>query len=113
MTLFLEFWKRYQAELEYEWDTVEFLEQEEQPRPEYEAKCIYNRKNPVTGVCMSGKLVWVVWKFAGQNYNRIIQINLDFENSIKLVALEPAMEAVYQNVTILNRFETIVTTGFF
>ncbi|XP_028280912.1 anoctamin-6 [Parambassis ranga] len=50
VTLFMEFWKRYQAELEYEWDTVEFLEQEEQPRPEYEAKCIYKRKNPITGV---------------------------------------------------------------
>uniref|UniRef100_A0AAQ5YLB3 Anoctamin n=1 Tax=Amphiprion ocellaris TaxID=80972 RepID=A0AAQ5YLB3_AMPOC len=50
VTLFLEFWKRYQAELEYEWDTVEFLEQEEPPRPEYEAKCVYERKNPVTGV---------------------------------------------------------------
>lgn len=50
MTLFLEFWKRYQAELEYEWDTVEFLEQEQPARPEYEAKCTYERKNPVTGV---------------------------------------------------------------
>uniref|UniRef100_A0A671UEA9 Anoctamin n=1 Tax=Sparus aurata TaxID=8175 RepID=A0A671UEA9_SPAAU len=50
VTLFLEFWKRYQAELEYEWDTVAFLEQEEPPRPEYEAKCLYERKNPVTGV---------------------------------------------------------------
>lgn len=29
---------------------MEFLEQEEPPRPEYEAKCIYERKNPVTGV---------------------------------------------------------------
>lgn len=50
VTLFLEFWKRYQAELEYDWDTVEFLEQEEPPRAEYEAKCIYERKNPITGV---------------------------------------------------------------
>lgn len=50
MTVFLEFWKRYQAELEYEWDTVEFLEQEEQPRPEYEAKCNHERINPVTRV---------------------------------------------------------------
>ncbi|XP_030197731.1 anoctamin-6 [Gadus morhua] len=48
VTLFLEFWKRYQAELEYEWDTVEFLEQEEQPRPEYEAKCSHERINPIT-----------------------------------------------------------------
>uniref|UniRef100_A0AAQ5ZCS7 Anoctamin n=1 Tax=Amphiprion ocellaris TaxID=80972 RepID=A0AAQ5ZCS7_AMPOC len=52
VTLFLEFWKRYQAELEYEWDTVEFLEQEEPPRPEYEAKCVYERKNPVTGIML-------------------------------------------------------------
>nr|XP_023868926.1 anoctamin-6 isoform X1 [Salvelinus alpinus] len=50
VTVFLEFWKRYQAELEYEWDTVEFLEQEEQPRPEYEAKCNHDRINPVTRV---------------------------------------------------------------
>ncbi|KAK1169164.1 anoctamin-6-like isoform X1 [Acipenser oxyrinchus oxyrinchus] len=48
VTLFLEFWKRYQAELEYEWDTDEFLEQEEQTRPEYEAKCIHKRVNPAT-----------------------------------------------------------------
>ncbi|XP_066543205.1 anoctamin-6 [Amia ocellicauda] len=50
VTLFLEFWKRYQAQLEYEWDTVEFLEQEEQPRPEYEAKCVHDRVNPITKV---------------------------------------------------------------
>ncbi|TNN75476.1 Anoctamin-6 [Liparis tanakae] len=52
VTLFLEFWKRYQAELEYTWDTVEFLEQEQPPRPEYEAKCIYERKNPITGILL-------------------------------------------------------------
>lgn len=50
VTVFLEFWKRYQAELEYEWDTVEFLEQEQPARPEYEAKCKFLRINPVTGV---------------------------------------------------------------
>ncbi|XP_051974367.1 anoctamin-6-like [Xyrauchen texanus] len=48
VTLFLEFWKRYQAELEHEWDMVEFFQQEEQPRPEYEAKCVYEKFNPVT-----------------------------------------------------------------
>ncbi|MEE6480788.1 hypothetical protein FKM82_012671 [Ascaphus truei] len=48
VTLFLEFWKRRQAELEYEWDTVEFLEQEEQPLPEYEAKCTHVVVNPIT-----------------------------------------------------------------
>ncbi|NWT03483.1 ANO6 protein, partial [Mionectes macconnelli] len=48
VTLFLEFWKRRQAELEYEWDTVEYLEQEEQVRPEYEARCTYVVMNEIT-----------------------------------------------------------------
>ncbi|XP_014377322.1 anoctamin-6 isoform X1 [Alligator sinensis] len=48
VTLFLEFWKRRQAELEYEWDTVEFLEQEEQIRPEYEARCTHIVMNEIT-----------------------------------------------------------------
>nr|XP_031538722.1 anoctamin-6 [Vicugna pacos] len=49
VTLFLEFWKRRQAELEYEWDTVE-LQQEEQPRPEYEARCTHVVINEITQV---------------------------------------------------------------
>ncbi|NXF05596.1 ANO6 protein, partial [Smithornis capensis] len=48
VTLFLEFWKRRQAELEYEWDTVEYLEQEEQVRPEYEARCTHVVVNEIT-----------------------------------------------------------------
>lgn len=50
VTLFLEFWKRRQAELEYEWDTVEYLEQEEQVRPEYEARCTHVVVNEITQV---------------------------------------------------------------
>uniref|UniRef100_A0A8C5PF83 Anoctamin n=1 Tax=Leptobrachium leishanense TaxID=445787 RepID=A0A8C5PF83_9ANUR len=77
VTLFLEFWKRRQAELEYEWDTKEFLEQEEHPLPEYEAKCTHVVINPVTqqeehvpytafgkclrmAVCTSAVLFWVL-----------------------------------------------------
>ncbi|NXP28326.1 ANO6 protein, partial [Scytalopus superciliaris] len=48
VTLFLEFWKRRQAALEYEWDTVEYLEQEEQVRPEYEARCTHVVMNEIT-----------------------------------------------------------------
>ncbi|KAM9029389.1 anoctamin-6 [Ara ararauna] len=48
VTLFLEFWKRRQAELEYEWDTVEYLEQQEQVRPEYEAQCTHVVMNEIT-----------------------------------------------------------------
>ncbi|KAM4748875.1 anoctamin-6 [Rhinophrynus dorsalis] len=77
VTLFLEFWKRRQAELEYEWDTVEFLAQEEQPLPEYEAKCTYVVVNAITQqeehvpytrfgkclrmtVCASAVLFWIL-----------------------------------------------------
>ncbi|KAM3832315.1 anoctamin-6 [Vipera latastei] len=48
VSLFLEFWKRRQVELEYKWNTVEFLEQEEQIRPEYEAKCHHVIVNEIT-----------------------------------------------------------------
>ncbi|XP_072722146.1 anoctamin-5 isoform X5 [Ciconia boyciana] len=50
VTLFLEFWKRRQAKLKYEWDLVDFEEEQQQLqlRPEYEAKCTQKKKNPVT-----------------------------------------------------------------
>uniref|UniRef100_A0A4W5KDH7 Anoctamin n=1 Tax=Hucho hucho TaxID=62062 RepID=A0A4W5KDH7_9TELE len=50
VTLFLEFWKRRQARLEYEWDLVDFEEEQQQLqlRPEYEIKCTSHRLNRVT-----------------------------------------------------------------
>uniref|UniRef100_A0A8C5MWS2 Anoctamin n=1 Tax=Leptobrachium leishanense TaxID=445787 RepID=A0A8C5MWS2_9ANUR len=50
VTLFLEFWKRRQARLEYEWDLVDFEEEQQQLqlRPEYEVKCTQKKMNPVT-----------------------------------------------------------------
>ncbi|XP_048014244.1 anoctamin-5 isoform X2 [Megalobrama amblycephala] len=50
VTLFLEFWKRRQARLEYEWDLVDFEEEQQQLqlRPEYEIKCTSRRVNPIT-----------------------------------------------------------------
>ncbi|XP_034032206.1 anoctamin-5-like isoform X1 [Thalassophryne amazonica] len=50
VTLFLEFWKRRQARLEYEWDLVDFEEEQQQLqlRPEYETKCTNRRLNRVT-----------------------------------------------------------------
>lgn len=52
VTLFLEFWKRRQARLEYEWDLVDFEEEQQQLqlRPEYEIKCTSRRLNNVTQV---------------------------------------------------------------
>ncbi|XP_029909659.1 anoctamin-5 isoform X1 [Myripristis murdjan] len=50
VTLFLEFWKRRQARLEYEWDLVDFEEEQQQLqlRPEYETKCTNRRLNRIT-----------------------------------------------------------------
>ncbi|XP_017578355.1 anoctamin-5 isoform X2 [Pygocentrus nattereri] len=50
VTLFLEFWKRRQARLGYEWDLVDFEEEQQrlQLRPEYETKCTSRRLNRVT-----------------------------------------------------------------
>ncbi|XP_065660180.1 anoctamin-4 isoform X5 [Hydra vulgaris] len=47
-TIYLEFWKRKEKSLAYEWHTMDFEEDEEQPRPEYLAKVTQLRKNPVT-----------------------------------------------------------------
>ncbi|XP_069037521.1 anoctamin-5 isoform X2 [Lepisosteus oculatus] len=50
VTMFLEFWKRRQARLEYEWDLVDFEEEQQQLqlRPEYETKCTRRKLNPIT-----------------------------------------------------------------
>uniref|UniRef100_A0A8C8IK01 Anoctamin n=1 Tax=Oncorhynchus tshawytscha TaxID=74940 RepID=A0A8C8IK01_ONCTS len=54
VTLFLEFWKRRQARLEYEWDLVDFEEEQQQLqlRPEYETKCTSRRLNRVTQISL-------------------------------------------------------------
>lgn len=52
VTLFLEFWKRRQARLEYEWDLVDFEEEQQQLqiRPEFEIRCTNRRLNKITQV---------------------------------------------------------------
>uniref|UniRef100_A0A8C7ZER2 Anoctamin n=1 Tax=Oryzias sinensis TaxID=183150 RepID=A0A8C7ZER2_9TELE len=52
VTLFLEFWKRRQARLEYQWDLVDFEEEQQQLqiRPEFEIKCTKRRINKITQV---------------------------------------------------------------
>ncbi|KAK3592615.1 hypothetical protein CHS0354_008152 [Potamilus streckersoni] len=52
-TLFLEFWKRKQAVIQYKWDMIDFIKEEEPPRPEYLAKLADTAKtkvNPITGL---------------------------------------------------------------
>lgn len=47
-TMFLEFWKRRQAVIQYDWDVADFEEEGETVRPEYEATVATSRINPVT-----------------------------------------------------------------
>ncbi|XP_037109404.1 anoctamin-3 isoform X1 [Syngnathus acus] len=49
-TVFLEFWKRRRAELTYDWDLIDWEEEEEELRPQFEAKYSrVERVNPVSG----------------------------------------------------------------
>lgn len=52
-TMFLEFWKRKEATIQYKWDLTNFVSEEEPPRPEYLSK-LENwhtmKVNPVTGL---------------------------------------------------------------
>lgn len=52
VTLVLEFWKQRQATLEYQWDLVDFEEEQQQLqlRPEFEAMCKQRKMNTVTRV---------------------------------------------------------------
>ena len=47
-TIFLEFWKRKQVSLAYDWHAMDFEEEEERPRPEYLARVTQLKPNPVT-----------------------------------------------------------------
>ncbi|XP_076445347.1 anoctamin-1-like isoform X2 [Babylonia areolata] len=52
-TLFLEFWKRKEATIQYKWDLTNFVSEEEPPRPEYLSKLEdwqTMKVNPVTGL---------------------------------------------------------------
>ncbi|XP_039375384.1 anoctamin-4 isoform X2 [Mauremys reevesii] len=49
-TVFLEFWKRRRAVIAYDWDLIDWEEEEEEIRPQFEAK--YSKKermNPISG----------------------------------------------------------------
>ena len=48
--IFLDFWKRKQSRLQFDWDTNDFEKNVELIRPEFENKVKKKRKNPITGV---------------------------------------------------------------
>uniref|UniRef100_A0A663MFD9 Anoctamin n=1 Tax=Athene cunicularia TaxID=194338 RepID=A0A663MFD9_ATHCN len=104
VTLFLEFWKRRQARLKYEWDLVDFEEEQQQLqlRPEYEAKCTHKKKNPVTQemepylpitsqavrFCISGTTVlfWVsiFLNHHFNTYQKIPRTHMEYENRLTM-----------------------------
>ena len=47
--LFIEFWKREQSKLQFEWDTFKFGKKTEMIRPDYEIKVNQSQRNPITG----------------------------------------------------------------
>lgn len=48
--LFVEFWKREQSKLQFEWDAIDFEKKSETIRPQFELKVPDRRTNPITGV---------------------------------------------------------------
>ncbi|KAJ8777708.1 hypothetical protein J1605_014361 [Eschrichtius robustus] len=67
----MEFWKQRQARLEYEWDLVDFEEEQQQLqlRPEFEAMCTHRKINAVTKMslviaCMVAVIVYRLSVFA-------------------------------------------------
>ena len=53
--LFIEFWKREQSRLQFQWDIIDYEKNIESVRPEFEAKVskfAAKRKNPITGVSL-------------------------------------------------------------
>ncbi|KAL4232704.1 Anoctamin-4 [Mactra antiquata] len=46
-SFFHDFWKRKQNEIEYDWDTADFEQEEETVRPEYENRVRRKRENPI------------------------------------------------------------------
>ncbi|PWA19397.1 hypothetical protein CCH79_00018414 [Gambusia affinis] len=91
VTVFLEFWKRYQSQLEFEWDTVEFLEQQEPSRPEYDAKCVHERKNSVTGIMLilASIVAIIIYRLAV-----FFTLSIKLKDSGNFTTLEPLKEYV-------------------
>lgn len=44
----IEFWKRKQGELQFEWDTTNYYKKNEAIRPQFEIQATQRKKNPVT-----------------------------------------------------------------
>ncbi|CAJ0934104.1 unnamed protein product, partial [Ranitomeya imitator] len=102
VTLFLEFWKRRQAELEYEWDTVEFLEQEEQPLPEYEAKCTHVVVNPITQVSVSPNNPMCVTATRYCGVRRVLPVAVWGSTVAQWIALQPCSAGVLGSSSTLD-----------
>ena len=50
--LFIEFWKREQSKLQFEWDAIDFEKKNEPIRPQFELRVTTKIKNRVTDVSL-------------------------------------------------------------
>uniref|UniRef100_A0A671UJD1 Anoctamin n=1 Tax=Sparus aurata TaxID=8175 RepID=A0A671UJD1_SPAAU len=92
VTLFLEFWKRRQARLEYEWDLVDFEEEQQQLqlRPEYETKCTNRKLNRITQV--------FVFVFHVVTVVSVLKISLIIACIIGVIAYRLAVYAAFASI---------------
>ncbi|PVD28803.1 hypothetical protein C0Q70_11398 [Pomacea canaliculata] len=104
-TLFLEFWKRNEATIQYKWDLTNFVSEEEPPRPEYLSKLEdWNtmKVNPVTGAAVAivsvvGVIAYRVSMLAAL---QLIPDVIVTANSSNIKAL--TVDLVYQNASLVT-----------
>ena len=57
--LLIEFWKREQNTLKYEWDTIDYENKVNSVRPEFDEAKFEKRLNEITNVSFSIKIFWL------------------------------------------------------
>ncbi|XP_035662539.1 anoctamin-1-like isoform X3 [Branchiostoma floridae] len=97
-TWFLENWKRKQMELNYAWDLSGFEEEEEQPRPEYEARLVKHR------IEQSDK--------TGQSYASGNAEDSGMGEEVKLPKKQTLFAVGVSSVTILTMFTVTLAAVF-
>uniref|UniRef100_A0AAY4EDR3 Anoctamin n=1 Tax=Denticeps clupeoides TaxID=299321 RepID=A0AAY4EDR3_9TELE len=100
VTLFLEFWKRRQARLEYEWDLVDFEEEEQQLqlRPEYESKCTNQRLNRITQVIICTTAVLTCARSCLSGATVLFWMGLIIASIIGVIAYRLAVFAAFASI---------------
>jgi hypothetical protein len=82
-TTFLELWKRQQAVIVWEWD-LQNVEEDEEPRPEFETSVKTFRMNPVTMEKEAYLPTWSkAWRFLATSSAVLFMVGLHISNRFK------------------------------